>query len=319
MGIGIPMINLRQVATCMIFSLWLVSCTNYRSISAPISNISCDKVKNQKTICNDSHIISKRIYESISRGRFSNKTYTVKQGDTLFYIAWITGKHFLDLAEHNNIPIPYRLQIGQKIQCDHLSFNKDRSILTVIDATGSGIPRIPSSNQIETTIVNYEVTKTHSNEEAKNKLSPVGVRDIVSHMAIPIKTLPVSSHVFVRSWIWPTDGKIINNFSLSEGGNKGIDIVGTYGEPVLAAADGRVVYAGNALRGYGNLVIIKHNDDYLSAYAHNATILVREQQAVKAGQKVATMGDTGTSSVRLHFEIRYKGKSVNPLGHLPPR
>lgn len=91
------------------------------------------------------------------------------------------------------------------------------------------------------------------------------------------------------------------------------------GEFIIATADGRVVYAGNALRGYGNLIIIKHNDDYLSAYAHNDTMLVREQQEVKAGQKIATMGSTGTSSTRLHFEIRYKGKSVNPLRYLPQR
>ncbi|HCK8897074.1 TPA: protein-L-isoaspartate(D-aspartate) O-methyltransferase [Salmonella enterica subsp. enterica serovar Typhi] len=104
-----------------------------------------------------------------------------------------------------------------------------------------------------------------------------------------------------------------------EGGNKGIDIAGSKGQAIVATADGRVVYAGNALRGYGNLIIIKHNDDYLSAYAHNDTMLVREQQEVKAGQKIATMGSTGTSSTRLHFEIRYKGKSVNPLRYLPQR
>ncbi|WP_249532724.1 peptidoglycan DD-metalloendopeptidase family protein, partial [Escherichia coli] len=95
--------------------------------------------------------------------------------------------------------------------------------------------------------------------------------------------------------------------------------VGTVTGAVTVVADGRVVYAGNALRGYGNLIIIKHNDDYLSAYAHNDTMLVREQQEVKAGQKIATMGSTGTSSTRLHFEIRYKGKSVNPLRYLPQR
>ena len=108
-------------------------------------------------------------------------------------------------------------------------------------------------------------------------------------------------------------------FHEAEGGNKGIDIAGSKGQAIVATADGRVVYAGNALRGYGNLIIIKHNDDYLSAYAHNDTMLVREQQEVKAGQKIATMGSTGTSSTRLHFEIRYKGKSVNPLQYLPQR
>ncbi|SPZ21773.1 Murein hydrolase activator NlpD precursor [Providencia rettgeri] len=112
---------------------------------------------------------------------------------------------------------------------------------------------------------------------------------------------------------------MIEGFSDAQGGNKGVDIAGSRGQAVLAAAPGKVVYAGNALRGYGNLIIIKHNDDYLSAYAHNDTLLVRDQQDVTAGQKIATMGSTGTSSVRLHFEIRYKGKSVNPLRYLPQR
>ncbi|EMC4192957.1 murein hydrolase activator NlpD, partial [Cronobacter sakazakii] len=123
----------------------------------------------------------------------------------------------------------------------------------------------------------------------------------------------------VATWRWPTEGNVIENFSAAEGGNKGIDIAGSKGQAIIATADGRVVYAGNALRGYGNLIIIKHNDDYLSAYAHNDTMLVREQQEVKAGQKIATMGSSGTSSTRLHFEIRYKGKSVNPLRYLPQR
>lgn len=99
---------------------------------------------------------------------------------------------------------------------------------------------------------------------------------------------------------------MIESFSDVQGGNKGVDIAGSRGQPVFATAAGRVVYSGNALRGYGNLIIIKHNDDYLSAYAHNDTILVRDQQEVQAGQKIATMGSSGTSSVRLHFEIRYK-------------
>jgi lipoprotein NlpD len=129
----------------------------------------------------------------------------------------------------------------------------------------------------------------------------------------------MTSSAPISTWRWPTDGKVFENFSSSEGGNKGIDIAGSKGQAITATADGRVVYAGNALRGYGNLIIIKHNDDYLSAYAHNDTMLVREQQEIKAGQKIATMGSTGTSSTRLHFEIRYKGKSVNPLQYLPQR
>jgi len=149
--------------------------------------------------------------------------------------------------------------------------------------------------------------------------SGTNVATTTAPVTAPTVSSTTDSATPVGSWRWPTDGKIIDNFSASEGGNKGIDIAGTRGQPIVATASGRVVYAGNALRGYGNLIIIKHNDDYLSAYAHNDTMLVREQQEVKAGQKIATMGSTGTSSVRLHFEIRYKGKSVNPLRYLPQR
>ncbi len=104
---------------------------------------------------------------------------------------------------------------------------------------------------------------------------------------------------------------------MREEGNKGIDIAGKRGSPIVAAADGKVVYTGDALKGYGKLVIIKHSDSYLSAYAHNDAILVKEQQWVRAGQKIAQMGNSGSQRVKLHFEIRYKGKSVNPLRHLP--
>lgn len=120
-------------------------------------------------------------------------------------------------------------------------------------------------------------------------------------------------------WQWPTNGRLISGFSAAEGGNKGLDIAGTKGQEVRAAAAGKIVYAGNALQGYGNLIIIKHNDDFLSAYAHNHTIDVKEQANVKAGQKIATLGSTGTNTNKLHFEIRYRGKSVDPARYLPKK
>lgn len=135
-------------------------------------------------------------------------------------------------------------------------------------------------------------------------------------------TVPTASSQNASSSITTGAGQLTARLSrtlLPLRGQQRIDIAGSKGQAIIATADGRVVYAGNALRGYGNLIIIKHNDDYLSAYAHNDTMLVREQQEVKAGQKIATMGSTGTSSTRLHFEIRYKGKSVNPLQYLPQR
>ena len=121
----------------------------------------------------------------------------------------------------------------------------------------------------------------------------------------------------ISKWLWPAKGRIIKNFSAGDQGNKGIDIAGQRGQPVSSTANGTVVYSGNALKGYGNLVIIKHNDNYLSAYAHNERLLVHQEQSVTAGQKIATMGSSGTNSVLLHFEIRYQGKSVNPKRYLP--
>ncbi|MBQ9273575.1 MAG: peptidoglycan DD-metalloendopeptidase family protein [Succinivibrio sp.] len=132
-------------------------------------------------------------------------------------------------------------------------------------------------------------------------------------VVVPGKTRKVGG----VQWMWPAKGKVIKGFSSGEHGNKGLDISGSRGQNILSAADGQVVYAGNALRGYGNLIIINHDNEYLSAYAHNERLLVKEGATVKRGQVVATMGSTDADSVRLHFEIRYRGKSINPTGCLP--
>lgn len=133
----------------------------------------------------------------------------------------------------------------------------------------------------------------------------------------PVANNNSNSNAKISQWLWPTKGRVIKTFSTGDQGNKGIDIAGQRGQPIVSTAAGTVVYSGNALRGYGNLIIIKHNDDYLSAYAHNDQLLVREGQTVTAGQRIATMGSSGTNSVRLHFEIRYQGKPVNPQRYLP--
>nr|WP_318383921.1 amidase activator ActS [uncultured Enterobacter sp.] len=122
-----------------------------------------------------------------------------------------------------------------------------------------------------------------------------------------------------RCWRWPTNGKIILTYSNADGGNKGIDIAGTRGQPVYAAGAGKVVYVGNQLRGYGNLIMIKHSEEYITAYAHNDTLLVNNGQSVKIGQKIATMGSTDADSVRLHFQLRYKATAIDPVRYLPPQ
>jgi lipoprotein NlpD len=276
-------------------------------------------------------IVYNRSYGDIPKGSYSGSTYTVKHGDTLFYIAWVTGNDFRDLAQRNNIQAPYALNVGQTLQVGNASGASitGGNAVTEADAKDQGVATASAQNSNAAVASKPTITYSEdSGEQSANKMLPNNA-PATGSVAAPV-TAPTNSTAEptasststsspISSWRWPTEGKIIENFSAAEGGNKGIDIAGSKGQAVIATANGRVVYAGNALRGYGNLIIIKHNDDYLSAYAHNDTMLVREQQEVKAGQKIATMGSTGTSSTRLHFEIRYKGKSVNPLRYLPQR
>ena len=279
-------------------------------------------------------IVYNRKYGNIPKGSYAGgSTYTVKRGDTLFYIAWITGNDFRDLAQRNNVPAPYGLEVGQTLQVGSSSGTPitGGNAVTTADASAQGVAPIAAQNT--TTVVASKPVITYSEdsgEQSANKMLPnnkgtatVVTAPVTAPVVSSTTTVPTASSTSdsapISTWRWPTEGKIIENFSATEGGNKGIDIAGSKGQAVVATASGRVVYAGNALRGYGNLIIIKHNDDYLSAYAHNDTMLVREQQEITAGQKIATMGSTGTSSTRLHFEIRYKGKSVNPLRYLPQR
>ncbi len=280
------------------------------------------------------HIVYNRQYGNIPKGSYTGgSTYTVKRGDTLFYIAWITGNDFRDLAQRNNVPAPYGLEVGQTLQVGSSTGTPitGGNAVTTADASAQGVAPIAAQNT--TTVVASKPVITYSEdsgEQSANKMLPnnkgtatVVTAPVTAPVVSSTTTVPTASSTSdsapISTWRWPTEGKIIENFSATEGGNKGIDIAGSKGQAVVATASGRVVYAGNALRGYGNLIIIKHNDDYLSAYAHNDTMLVREQQEITAGQKIATMGSTGTSSTRLHFEIRYKGKSVNPLRYLPQR
>lgn len=235
--------------------------------------------------------------QSIIKGTF----YKVKPGDTLYSIAWRTGVEVKTLARINHIRPPYLIYIGQTIRLRwHSSSHSNKQ----------------------------KISHHRSNERARIKKRDSGRKKHESHLVTRktkdyVVTSPSRKDLVrnasnrIKRWVWPTRGRLISSFSSEVTGNKGIDIAGRRNQPVYAAAAGRVVYAGNALRGYGNLIIIKHNDDYLSAYAHNSRILVKEHQTVKAGQHIADMGETGTTSVRLHFEIRYKGKSVDPLKFLP--
>jgi lipoprotein NlpD len=326
---------------------------------APVNNTANISTVNQTP---EGHIVYNRSYTVIPKGSYGGSTYQVKRGDTLFYIAWITGNDYRDLAKRNNIPEPYGLNVGQTLQVSNgtvpLTGNgtavsgggmlanhsgsaavsgggmlANHSGGAAVSSAGATV-NPPGNTKLTSTGIDSQANNAYSEDSGKQNVGRMlpsnGSRMLPASGAVISTTAPVtapsstsssltSGSTAITGWRWPTNGKIIDNFSASDGGNKGIDISGSRGQPILATAGGRIVYAGNALRGYGNLIIIKHNDDYLSAYAHNDTMLVREQQEVTTGQKIATMGSTGTSSVRLHFEIRYKGKSVNPLRYLPQR
>ncbi|OAT34609.1 murein hydrolase activator NlpD [Proteus myxofaciens] len=263
---------------------------------------------------NDSgRIVYNRNYDAIPKGNYDGNTYTVKRGDTMFYIAWITDSDVTELAAMNNIPEPYSLNVGQVLNIGNRQVNTgtntnvNKSVINTSSSAGVQTAQTkPKTNIADGPLITKPTTTPKTT-------TPPPTTSTTTTTPVPTKTATTGK------WLWPAQGKIIENYSSAPGGNKGIDIGGTKGSPIVATAAGKVVYAGSALRGYGNLVIIKHNDEYLSAYAHNDTILVREQQNVNAGQQIATMGSTGTSSVRLHFEIRYKEKSLNPMSYLPKK
>ncbi|EMA4784007.1 murein hydrolase activator NlpD [Providencia huashanensis] len=264
----------------------------------------------------EGRIVYNRDYGNIPKGSYSGNSYTVQRGDTLFYIAYITGNDFRELASRNNIPEPYSLNVGQVINIGNTNVNSS----TQLASNSSNSHQQPVDLRTTNAYPENSGGQTTGKMLPNNKKPATQVSTTTTApMTTTASTAASSTNNSSIKWRWPADGKMIESFSDAQGGNKGIDIAGSRGQAVLAAAPGKVVYAGNALRGYGNLIIIKHNDDYLSAYAHNDTLLVRDQQDVTEGQKIATMGSTGTSSVRLHFEIRYKGKSVNPLRYLPQR
>ena len=219
--------------------------------------------------------------------------YAVRRGDTLFSIAFRYGWDYKALAARNNIPEPYTIHPGQTIRFDGRTGSAPTTVVTSSQST--------SSSSSKTTVTRR----------------PVGASPTIASKPEPAPLPPAGPAP--TGWGWPSNGILIGKFSSNGSLNKGIDIAGDLGQPVLAASDGTVVYAGSGLRGYGELVIIKHSDTYVSAYGHNRRLLVREGQQVKVGQTIAEMGSTGTDRVKLHFEIRRQGKPVDPLQFLPRR
>jgi lipoprotein NlpD len=229
--------------------------------------------------------------------------YVVRRGDTLFSIAFRYGWDYKALAARNQIPEPYTIRPGQTIRFDGRSNSTSSAV-----AGSSGAVRSPVAS-----------TTTSTTTSPSGSVKTTVISKPVTVVPPPAGSSTVPAGPSPKGWTWPSNGILIGKFSSNGSLNKGIDIAGDLGQPVLAASDGSVVYAGSGLRGYGELVIIKHSDTYVSAYGHNRRLLVREGQQVKAGQTIAEMGSTGTDRVKLHFEIRRQGKPVDPLQFLPRR
>lgn len=271
------------------------------------------------------------IYSQIQKGFYDGSTYIVRKGDTMFLIAYVIGKDVKEIAALNNMSEPYQLTVGQKLKTG----KSGTETITVEETVTVPVqPKVTYQQGANGTVyssageitgpvkagtVAVNTTSRPAVQASVSSVAPAVVASTATTPQVTATTVTAQNPAVASSikWVSPTAGRIVQGFSNSDGGNKGIDIAGQKGQDVKAAATGKVVYAGNALEGYGNLIIIKHNDDFLSAYAHNDRILVDEQDNVKAGQKIATMGSTGTSSNKLHFEIRYKGKSIDPMRYLP--
>lgn len=232
--------------------------------------------------------------------------YAVRPGDTIRRIGAETGQRWQDIVRWNNLDNPDLIEVGQVLRVIPPAGSAGTAV-AVAPATSSGT----SSEGAVTKPVAPQPAVVPSTPSSGATKPPAVVT------ASPASPGSGSSGDEDLGWIWPASGSLIAGFD--EAKNKGYDISGKAGDPVLAAADGRVVYAGAGLRGYGNLIILKHNNTYLTAYAHNQTLLVKEDQSVQKGQKIAEMGNSDADRVKLHFEIRRQGKPVDPSRYLPNR
>lgn len=253
----------------------------------------------------------------------------VRTGDTLYSIAWESGRDYHDLAEWNGLAAPYLIQPGQRIRLypppvppttpsasgDHRVVARGDTLYDIARDAGVRYQDLAAWNSLEAPYVivpgqRLRVTPPRGERQPPPQTARTKGR------AASIDTKRDGRGPI--AWRWPTDGAVVARFAPNDG-TKGIDIAGGAGQEIRAAAPGNVVYQGSGLRGYGQLIIIKHNADFLSAYAHCSAIYVQEGSVIKPGQKIAAMGSSGTDRVKLHFEIRRRGVPVDPLEYLPKK
>lgn len=275
-------------------------------------------------------------------------SYVVKKGDTLYKIGLEFGYDYKEVAAVNNLTPPYAIKIGQTLALPSAN-NGVAAASTAKPATTTedGVVITPIKTDTPTDVKATDIKSTEVKPIA-SVVTPVltqpkAMREVYSVEAYNRKAVKPADVAAVKPteptakpsttdvvttkpaeikstddeamhWVWPTNGKVVGTFN--EAANKGLDIAGTSGQAIVAASGGKVIYSGSDLRGYGKLVIVKHNKTYLSVYAHNSKIVVKEGQMVTSGQKIAEMGNTDANAVKLHFEIRRQGKSVDPSKYL---
>jgi lipoprotein NlpD len=263
----------------------------------------------------------------------TNGTYTVQRGDTLYSIAIAFGHDYRDIARWNNLDDPTKISVGQVLRVAPPEGDSPAAAVVGVvtvnpsaptetrpleavpqPAPSAALPPVAPSTAPTPSAPAPAAAPTAPSPTPSTALPPPAGATMPE--SAPKSAAPSVAPSSTLPWQWPAKGKVIDGFA--EGRNKGIDIGGNEGDAVVAAGDGEVVYSGSGLRTYGNLVIIKHNDDFISAYGHNKQILVKQGDAVRRGQRIANLGKSDDGLAKLHFEIRYKGKPVDPTRYLPP-
>ena len=266
-------------------ALQLVGCSSPMPTRAPVVERSTGNVLNPNKPSVDAPAyapIDSKPLPNLLNAQNAGKPgyYSVKPGDTVMQIGRNTNQNWRDIVKWNNLESANQIEVGQVLRVVPLDSNGVATKPPVVAAPAPAVTSQP----------------------------PLSPAPSAAATSAPEDDIP---------WIWPSSGNLISGYD--EVKSKGLKIAGKLGDPVYASADGRVVYAGSGLRGYGNLVILKHNETYLTAYAHNQTLLVKEDQTVRKGQRIADMGSSDADKVMLHFEVRRNGKPVDPAKYLPVR
>ncbi|MBA2409298.1 MAG: peptidoglycan DD-metalloendopeptidase family protein [Gammaproteobacteria bacterium] len=241
-------------------------------------------------------------YQSAGGGSPAS-VYTIRQGESLYAIAWRYGLDYKEVANWNDIGPPYTIYPGQRIR-----LNPSTSVARAETAPASTSRSSPAL---------FPSPSAPPPSVARTSPAPAEPHLRTVPLPPPVATPPTTAQTASSGWRWPVQGELIARFTPDGNGSKGIDIAGRAGQRVQAASGGEVVYSGGGLVGYGQLIIIKHDQNFLSAYAHNQALLVKEGEQVAAGQTIAELGSTGTVRPMLHFEIREDGQPVDPLQYLP--